>query len=74
MWFSESAAYIRTEPKQKPTVSGQITAVPGTSDPQQHGSLITQPSEANNIVDYDQLRHYFKVGLKLNVVFIGLGI
>ena len=47
---TESAAYIRTEPKEVANKSDHVPAPPQSADLQ-----------TNTIVDYDQLRHYFKV-------------
>lgn len=49
--LTESAAYIRTEPKEElANKSDHVPAPPQSADLQ-----------TNTIVDYDQLRHYFKV-------------
>ena len=59
--FSESAAYVRTEPKQKPQMDDSSNAEAILSSSSQQDCHITEPIQPNKVVDYDQLRHYFKV-------------
>ena len=63
--ISESAAYIRTEPKQKPQVEDSSNAEAIVSSSSQLDCHETEPIQSNNVVDYDQLRHYFKVWISL---------
>ena len=58
--LTESAAYIRTEPKEVPNKSDHVPAPPQSAELQPIQSS-DHTKQTNTVVDYDQLRHYFKV-------------
>ena len=58
--LTESAAYIRTEPKEVPNKSDHVPAPPQSTDLQSIQSS-DHTKQTNTIVDYDQLCHFFKV-------------
>ena len=67
-FFPESAAYIRTEPKKTDLANDPSRSTATTSTVQQPDCPVTQSDPAKKIVDYDQLRHYFKVLTFLSLI------
>ena len=58
---TESAAYIRTEPKEELANKSDHVPAPPQSAELQPIESSDHTKQTNTIVDYDQLRHYFKV-------------
>lgn len=59
--LTESAAYIRTEPKEELANKSDHVPAPPQSAELQPIESSDHTKQTNTIVDYDQLRHYFKV-------------